>query len=64
MMYYFWSQADIAACNISLNVWIEDKPEVFSSYQLSSCLNSEINNQRVIMVVTNKLKPDDFRDIE
>ena len=38
-------------------------PIVFSGYELTCFLNTEVACQRIVVMPTNKLCPDDFRDV-
>ena len=38
-------------------------PVVFLDYELTCFLNTEVAYQRIVVMPTNKLCPDDFRDV-
>ena len=59
----FRGQAYIASPYIVLDVTAERWPVVFSGYELTCFLDTEVACQRIVVVPTNKLCPDDFRDV-
>ena len=59
----FRGQAYIASLHIVLDVTAERWPVVFSGYKLTCFLDTEMACQRIVVMPTNKLCPDDFRDV-
>ena len=59
----FRGQAYIASLHIVLDVTAERWPVVFSGYELTCFLDTEVACQRIVVMSTNKLCPDDFRDV-
>lgn len=60
MIYYFQSQVDIVAFYISFNILLKGKPKVLPNYKLSGFINSKMNGQQIIAVITNQFRLDDF----
>ena len=59
----FRGQAYIASLHIVLDVTAERWPVVFSGYELTCFLDTKVACQRIVVMPTNKLSPDDFRDV-
>ena len=59
----FRGQTYIASPYIVLDVTAERWPVVFSGYELTCFLDAEVACQWIVVMPTNKLRPDDFRDI-
>ena len=59
----FRGQAYIASPYIVLDVTAERWPVVFSGYELTCFLDTKVACQRIVVMPTNKLYPDDFRDV-
>ena len=59
----FRGQTYIASPYIVVNVTAERWPIVLSGYELTCFLDTEMACQWIVMMPTNKLCPDDFRDI-
>ena len=59
----FRGQAYVASLYIVLDVTAERWPVVFSGYELTCFLDTEMACQRIVVMPTNKLCPDDFRDV-
>ena len=59
----FRGQAYIASPYIVLDVTAERLPVVFLGYELMCFLDIKVACQRIVVMPTNKLCPDDFRDV-
>ena len=63
MLYCFRGQAYIASPYIILDVTAERWPVVLLSYELTCFLDTKVICQRIVVMPTNKLCLDDFRDV-
>ena len=59
----FRGQTYIASPYIVLDVTAERLPVVFSGYELTCFLDAEVAYQWIVVMPTNKLRPDDFQDV-
>lgn len=51
------------ALYIGFNVFMESWPQIFSNNQFSSFFDSKIVNQKMIVIIVNYLRINNFRDI-
>ena len=59
----FRGQAYIASPYIVLDITVEHWPIVFLGYELTCFLDTKVACQRIVVMPTNKLCSDDFRDV-
>ena len=59
----FQGQAYIAPSHIVLNVMANCKLVIFLGYELMCFFNTKVACQRIVIMPTNKLCPDDLRDV-
>ena len=59
----FQGQAYIASPHVVVDITAELWPVVFLGYELTCFLNTKVACQQIIVMPTNKLCPDDLRDV-
>ena len=57
-----WAQAYVTAFDISLNIFLEARPIVFSADKVLGFINTKMSCQRVVIVLTDKLYLDSAWD--
>ena len=63
MLNCFRGQAYIASLHIVFDVMAKGWPIVFLGYKLTYFFDIEVVCQQIVVIPTNKLCPDDFRDL-
>ena len=59
----FESQANIAAFNIGFNIMIQCRPVILPGNQFLGLVNPIMVCKRIVVMLTNQLRSNDFRDV-
>ena len=60
----FRSQANIVAFNICFNILMQCKPVILSCNQLLGLVNAKMACKKIVVILTDKLRSNDFRNVK
>ena len=60
----FGSRANIAAFNVDFNILMQHRPIILSSNQLLGLVNLKMVYKKIVMILTDQLRSNNFRDVK